>query len=743
MPRNGNTMDAQNEAPQAGRLNPFLLPSETSMRFVLLIVLTLSGALTIYSWIYSASGLNDGYVRELRRCGVIGRDGVPEQGDLLRAVLDGTVTPDMRKRLEEESARTACMYPYTSARGLTIIGMVAGLLAVSGAVFVLTPWVIARRGHLVALNRTDAQEAHDALEAMRAESGAGPVTYLWNPLAVTATGRAFGFPGRKIIGFSGGMIALHYTAPAAFRAAALHEFAHIRNADVSLTFFASALWQAFVAVAVVPYAISLLPELSSVDGRTFVPFSLAQVCILTLLVYASRNGLLRQRELYADARVATFPGAAQALHEMINGLAQRPAGRFARVFETHPSVARRLRTLIDGADLFIASTSGVFLSGVAAGIAFGGWTLVFADLGSSNSWTVTFLMGLISAGLALGVVLLMIWRAMFGAMFGGLHRPAAGRIGWTLALGLACGNVLSVQQLLSIETGSWLINPLVVLLVSGPLMHGLARWVQRGSGAWLGAMRSAGDLRVGAFLVTGGMLPAALSCLVPVITLLSLGLPGLLPLLFLAVVPDFYASLGLFPTRVSALLSFAVIISVWAIPLAGVWWRSRQERTLERGWAYLGTPPNLPVQASGAFGVGTTLRIGLIGGVCLSILPVVVRILTVANSAAPSLLTPREAQTLMDRLVWVNALAQLPLAIWAAWRAESLRTAHGLLAAFACALVMTLTVVIHNLARGNSFDFEFVWLILWQSVNRGALLAIPFLALLGRLARDRSRCFNT
>ncbi len=718
---------------QPARPNPFLLPSETGLRFALLIVLTIGAALSMYSWIHQAAGLNDGYISELRRCLAI--TGSPDISP--NSVGIGPPSPELRQSLDRGRAFAACMQPYAIYRAVSIIGMTAGLLTAAGAVLLITPHIIVRRGHLAAFARDDAPEAYDALDVLRVEAGVARVTYLWNPLDVTAAGRAFGHPGRHFIGLSGGLIGLFYADPAAFRAAALHELSHFRNADVGRTYFATALWHAFLAVTLAPYLISLAPELRSASGPAFVLSSLWRVLGLTFLVYASRNGILREREFFADARAASYPDAAEGLRRMVGGLSPERAGVLKRLFLTHPDAGRRARALLDGADLFDVSDWGVFLSGAAAGIAFGGWAFVLSDLGTANIWTVTYLIGLLSAGVAVAVALLMIWRAVFGAVYGALPWPSAARIGWTLAFGLTAGNILSFQQVLNSDAsaGRVLLDTALLFVVCGLLMTGIAYWTRRGAESWLRAARSRAGLRTNTLLAMAGMLLTALSCLVPVIAILNLGWMGLLPLVFLPVYPDFFASLGMLPAQLSALLSFLAITALSLTPLAGQWMNARQSVAANAGWACLGEPPPMQSPEAGAPGPNRSLQIGLIGGLLLSAMPVAVRIATALGTPAAAQDTDDFRLMLVTRVTWAIALAQPLVAVWAARRAGVLRASHGLFAAFVAALVMTIVAMIHHLLRGNEFNLIFLWYVLWQAVNRGALLSLPFALLAARRPR--------
>jgi len=80
------------------------------------------------------------------------------------------------------------------------------------------------------------------------------------PLNPAKTGLAFGRVRRRYIALSGGLMTQFYTDQPAFRAVLLHELAHLRNGDVDKTYLTLAIWRAFVAGALIPFALSSIRE---------------------------------------------------------------------------------------------------------------------------------------------------------------------------------------------------------------------------------------------------------------------------------------------------------------------------------------------------------------------------------------------------------------------------------------------------------------------------------------------------
>ena len=81
----------------------------------------------------------------------------------------------------------------------------------------------------------------------------------------------------------------------------------------------SAVWYAFLLVAVLPFLVTLLD-----DGETLTNVT-ARLAVLALLVYLTRNAVLRSREVYADLRASVPDGPAGALRRVLEGLPRHGA----------------------------------------------------------------------------------------------------------------------------------------------------------------------------------------------------------------------------------------------------------------------------------------------------------------------------------------------------------------------------------------------------------------------------------
>jgi Zn-dependent protease with chaperone function len=139
----------------------------------------------------------------------------------------------------------------------------------------------------------------------------------------------------------GGLITRFHTDRAAFRVVILHKLAHLRNGDVNKAYFTWAIWWALVVAVLLP---SLLKELRFPDDNLA-----GTAFVLTVLVYLTRNAVLRAREFYADARASAWDGRTGALSRVLETLPGARGGHLWAMFclmyiPVRRSVVKRWRT---------------------------------------------------------------------------------------------------------------------------------------------------------------------------------------------------------------------------------------------------------------------------------------------------------------------------------------------------------------------------------------------------------------
>ena len=464
---------AEPEAAPRPRLSPFAFPSDTTFRFVLLVLAVVGATLYVWQWIYFAVGINgDAYVERVRTC----------------QALAPPPAPTLDQVTASSAAYRSCVMDTTRPMAWWMLGGLALVLVLAAVLTLLRPWWKERRSGLRALSADDAPAVVAEVGELAAETGVHPAPRLvWNPLDPAPTGLAYGSPGRYAVALTGGLVVRHATDPDAFRAVVRHELAHIRNRDVDLTYFAVSLWHAFLIGAVVPFALTLLDEGAGVIVRVT-----WRLLALAALVYLTRNAVLRSREVYADVRASIGPGARGAIQRVLAALPRSPAPPWRRLLRVHPDPAARAATVDDPRPLFRLELLTAFGAGLAATTAYETVVDVVAAF-VHDPLDVRFLAALAFAPAIVGVVGLGVWRAGFATLAEGRPTPAS----WPLALALAAGFLVGPELALSRGVVS-ISDPLLTEVLHGEGLLWLAGllaalvlllgWVNACASAWVRAL---------------------------------------------------------------------------------------------------------------------------------------------------------------------------------------------------------------------------------------------------------------
>jgi Zn-dependent protease with chaperone function len=398
-------------------LDPFAFPSDTTFRFLLLILSVVGTSLFAFNRLYFGIHDSTARLREARLC---------------------------IERSESAAEARACSDALNHAAGAWTLRALAVLVVVALAVYLVMPrWKLWRR-RLEPLTAGDAPEVVARLGELSREAGLEtPPRFVWNPLSRSAGGLAFGRVGRRYVALGGGLVTTSYTDPEAFRAVVLHELGHLRNRDVDKTYFTMALWYSFLAVAALPLLLSLY------DERLHYVWSIVwRLGALVALVYLSRNAVLRSREVYADVRASQSQGGGGALRRVIGALPGPASRPWRRILSVHPEPAARVAALDDTDRLFRPGLGEAFLAGVVLILNYGQLSLLIHFYDSSLTGPF-WLAALAVAPCCAGVVSLGIWRGAFLS----LARPGVAlgvwRLGLALGVGFLAGEVLSLQTIVT------------------------------------------------------------------------------------------------------------------------------------------------------------------------------------------------------------------------------------------------------------------------------------------------------
>ncbi|MEV8529085.1 M48 family metalloprotease [Streptomyces sp. NPDC052000] len=426
--------------PSAGRP----VSAGTTVRFALLVILILaaSGLMLLdvaYWWVSTANS---------SVCSLAsGID--PDRHSDLGMLVQGTT---------QAHAYTACMQRYAPPPLWWIpLSWLAVVCAAAGVLFFWLPVWKARRGRVVPLAVVDGDgNVGKVLEEVAAVAGLTRLPRLVvDPAAASVGALVFGRNGRPVVCLHGGLLARRHRDPKGFRAVLLHEFAHVRNGDVTLTYATVALWRVFLVLVAPPYLTGLAMYLVGVAGASSPPLaqtsrSVLQVVVLVVLVYLARADVLRSREVHADrtaVRWGADPGGWHvAASPGTGGAAARVLGSFAALWRTHPRWDVRRGALADAAPVYGVPGLPLFLTGASAVLIGSQLSMAIgAYQHGSNGLLAPHLAGLVAAGLVTGVSGTVLWRAVVHAVLTGRRPPSGPRAGLWLGAGMAAGSLIAGQ----------------------------------------------------------------------------------------------------------------------------------------------------------------------------------------------------------------------------------------------------------------------------------------------------------
>ena len=699
------------------RLDPFMFPAATTLRFVILLIAVVSAGTFIYDLIFY-SFHTEAVTAALRTC------------------ADRTVVGT--------AAFSQCMVPIRRVEALWWLSGVGVLLAVAAIIYWIFPAWRIRRHRLTPLRVEDAPELIGYLTELSQETGVHPAPQiLINPHSAIVTGLAFGRLGRYYVALSAGLVTKFYTDRPTFRAIVLHELAHLRNKDVDKAYFAVAVGWAFLIAAVAPFfASALFSALLLSDVLNFG----WRVLLLTALVFAIRNAVLRARELYADVRASTWTEDTAALRRVLALLPEPDPGIRRRIFGYHPRSQERLQTLHDTRHLFRMEFGTALATGVTATIALSsGWNVLsvltvsgdYYPLALTSAELAALGAGLLFMSAAVAVVGSIVWRSAFAARLLGKAIPVPIGPAVGLSLGFFLGSILSIQegQLSYLYTPvRFLIYALLAFLMLITLLFVL-ECVASSVLTWSEVSATRRRARRAYVL---GLMTAAVATAVLVA-----------PLIFIREASMSLLTVGGFTTLAEALLSLAAllggyfwvtfqspvtmvpVVAVWAFPLLAGLWRSYPSTALRRGWAFLDEPAQSVAVEQINFGLKIPVLVSLVTGA------VVLGWLLVLRVARHYALLGEGAYVFL--VVTASVLGSPVVAVIVSVWVRQLRVVVGLLGAFLTGCLITaanLTLVqlgacveLLSITAGGSCSWTSDLVLLSNffgfAVGNGMMLAVP------------------
>ncbi|MFJ9033175.1 M56 family metallopeptidase [Streptomyces sp. NPDC102274] len=393
----------------------------------------------------------------------------------------------------------ACMAKYAPPPAQWQIYGWPVLLSVAAALlFLLLPAWKARRRRAVPLESVDEDGAIRLLLADLAQTaGLSRLPRMVVDRAAVSTGAVvFGRNRRPTVCLYGGLLACRHSDPQRFRAVLLHEFAHIANRDVTVTYSTVALWRVFLALVLVPY---LIWESTQVYGiftwwswSTDAPVltrGLLFPGLLVALVYLARSDVLRSREVYADLAAVRWGanphGWDVTTRTPAGGRFRRALGSLRELWGTHPRWEERRDALVDPAPLFGARALPMFLTGAAAATISVHLLTYLSTYSLYSLWRVQ-LVSLAPAALVAGVIGTALWRTVAYAVLTGRPVPSGVRTGLWLGAGLGTGGLFTGYGMGGSE---WLPQRPAVLILVVVAGVAFAWWVTQCAHLWASTWR--------------------------------------------------------------------------------------------------------------------------------------------------------------------------------------------------------------------------------------------------------------
>ncbi|MGV9654462.1 M48 family metallopeptidase [Streptomyces sp. NPDC003554] len=652
-------------------------------------------------------------------------------------------------RVDECFGYLSALRPVVVIAGLAVLAVVVLALLLYA---VMPAWQI-RRQHLVALTGVDIAALDAELENMRREADVTQVAFLMDPLDLRVSGRAFGLPRRRYVVLSRGLIHCCSIDPELFRAIVLHELGHIRNRDIDAAYLAVAIWRAFAVLVLAPAVV--LAVLSGPEGWIFLGGRLAGLAVVVLLI---RNGVLRSRELHADARVAQWGMSAPLARALDAPRHNRQGLGYLRstLARVHPEPSQR-RAALNNTDALtqVGWWDGAAL-GITTTIAYNTTPLVigwFAPRGIGSQLAPILLFVLPAA---CGVTIAT-FRVNLTALTQG-RRPRVDGFALGLGTGIVAGVGLAVQAAFlppdrpypsfpGLGLGGWLAWAALVVVATWLYV----RWFSATARLWMPYVVTARSL--GRPVLLGAVL-ATLS--LPLWLPFVIDLPNYANLTKVDVLPEVPSAtivLGLAAVpAVLTLPSWGVIGTlavVWGLPLMATLPPFQRHDTPARPWAtsdsvpYGWYPPKALASPVRALSTGLIVTVA-----ALTIMSVCYVLAAGVRIVQPELLSP--VNQILTWLPFVlGATAVTAAALIATARAPGFPTAHGLLAAFIPGLPVILggevmqSYALCMTGRCTGLDLKTdwtlcLWLLRWTLLG-SAVLSVPIavlVALLGQLDRS-------
>jgi len=586
-------MSEQETRPVRGpRINPFAFPSETTLRFVLLVIFVLCGTATFYEDFHGASDQ-------------AAKDCASQAGLQFQKLLSVTASNDRRLQISTLDGFLSSIIdcePFILPWVLWQMGGMGLVIVVAAIIYCLFPTWEFKTRRLEPIDPSELPEvAHELQSIAEIARLPKPPVFVWSPLA-TGLPVVFGGYKKYYVALSAWFIAQYfYGDRTSFRAIMLHELAHIRNGDVHKTFLTLSLCLAFLVTTLTPGLFIFFWRLAILRWWDAVPLFLNGI-LWTSIVVLSGLAVLRARECYADVRASTWDQASRI--DRVLAALSAPVGKgWRRYFQFHPDPGERRQIVEDPSRLLRLRFADALGIGIAAWSIVSVATRLLLPFIPRDLWAAIAFIGFVELVvpaivfiLAIGAIAIGVWRSAFASLLKGDH-PSKGT-GWLGAAFVAGAFPTLIVPLAESALESFDENPISMeLVVIGVLAKGLAytfllvgcllifRWIADAASAWFEiVLRSRSPRPLLVFTVA--------STLLLVVVALSMALySGFVPFVPREGRPAMIGS-------ITALEMVVVSLAVWAFPIAGSVWPRQAAPTGLPDWVFLDrASPQIPRQA--------------------------------------------------------------------------------------------------------------------------------------------------
>jgi Zn-dependent protease with chaperone function len=679
----------------SARANPFCGPSDTTFRFVLLVVAAVAAGAFAWDALWLASN-RDRYVSTLVAC-------------QNRVGADPRFDPTFGGLQDRDHAVQRCLGHLSREQALwSGLGAVGVIIVAVLVVAALPAWKIRRRRLQPVAEKLPAVVAR--VGAVAAEEG---ITHspdvLWNRRSTGGDALAFGVPGHYRIALGPALVAQQYTDAPAFDAVIRHELAHIANRDVVLTYLANAIWYSWCVVALVPLTIGLAAS----EPSFLYPVGW-RVAVMTALIYLTRNGLLRAREQYADVRASRRDGPDGAMARVLDAAPRRAADRRPALLRWHPSTTERLAIVRDPTPLLRLGVLDAFAAGLAGGIAIPTASNFVLHLTSGGTAVTTGTAAAVAVvGALLGAVFgAAVWRAGVAVRTSGPGGAVPVLVALALAAGVLVAHPLSLSAAAEVRFLPTTITEFGALAATLVAIVAVYLWAVDVADGFLDVRTPRRPLMATVMGATALALAWAVTLGVTFSDYASglaqfTGLAG-----FLGFDADNWRSLSdlLLYRAKTTHLDWVVWAAVAGLPLAAVAWTRRRARPADPppAWAYLELPaPGTRWRRLGGITVQPALVAGLVGGAAGTVV-------VLAGRLVYRGLAGDDANELWRRvrvgnaLFWIGAGAVLVTAAVVAARSRRLPMAMAMLAGLVTTLVAAAGTVAASAVLGDHLDADYI-----------------------------------